>query len=304
MYFIPIFNRAGMIINFPYILEKDFNNTKNFTFINNSRGYPTATVDGRTLHEIINGKKAEQGGWKLIKECNGLIFDKEKGKFLKLEARWITMISGRSVDKYDPEPDRINFLYYYDDINNCNIKVASWNEKSSWLPGTFTGPPHPNVGEIGEFYKDPSGNVYVKIDEHVIDHINIKPEDAREYNLREICVSSNDCNQAKKGKQFGVLKTNNNYQGCIRFRYKKYTKTFGTRDEAACFYDYYALALHGVEVSNNNILTRKEINKVLLEGVDAIPEFFRYNGRGKELPEGISLIKGLKLIELRNNIRR
>ena len=298
IFFTPVFNRGGMIVNFPYVVENDFNKVKNFTFFNNTRGYPAAT-DGRTLHEIINGKKAEQGGWKLIKECKGKIFNKEEKRFVKLEARWITMISGRSVDKYDPDPESIKFLYYYDEINNCNIKVAPWNEKSSWLNGNFDGPPHPNNGEVGQFYKDPSGNIYVKIDEHVIDHMNIKPEDAREYNLREICVSANDCNQAKKGQQFGVWKTKNNYQGCVQVRYKKYAKTFGTRDEAACFYDYYALALHGVEVSHNNILTRKEINRVLLEGVDAIPEFFRYHGRDeREFPKGIRLIKGSKLYQI------
>jgi hypothetical protein len=303
MYFIPIFNRLGMIVNFPYVLEKNFDKIGDFTFINTTKGYPRSTIDGRTLHEIINGKKAEQGGWKLIKECKGKIFNKEEKRFVKLEARWITMISGRSINKYDPDPESIKFLYYYDEINNCNIKVAPWNEKSSWLPGTFAGPPHPNVGKIGEFYRDPSDNVYVKIDEHFIDHTNVKPEDAREYNLREICVSSNESNRVKKGERCGVKKTNNNYVGCVTFRYQRYSKSFGTRDEAACFYDYYSLALHGVEVTNNNISTRKEINTVLLEGVDVIPEFFRYKGMEKDLPKGITLKKERNYILCRENIK-
>ena len=304
MYFIPIFNRLGIIVNFPYVLEKNFDKIGDFTFTNGNKCYPKTTAGDRSLHEIINGKKAEQGGWKLIKECKGKIFNQEEKRFVKLEARWITMISGRSIDKYDPDPESIKFLYYYDEKNNCNIKVAPWNEKSSWLPGTFIGSPHPNVGKIGEFYKDPSGNIYVKIDEHVIDHINMKPEDARDYNLREICVSSNDCNRAKKGEYVGVTKTKTNYQGSINFRYANYTKPFGTRDEAACFYDYYALALHGVEVTNNNILTRKEINRVLLGGVDAIPEFFRYKGRReRDLPKGIMLNKGTQVYTVKRKYK-
>ena len=104
------------------------------------RKYSKSSTTVQTMHEIIFGKKAEKGGWKLLKYSRNSIE--------KINAIWITGISGRSKDKFDPDPDSDDFYYYSNDEFNYNIKIAKPTEKSIWLNGVFDNIPDNNKGEF------------------------------------------------------------------------------------------------------------------------------------------------------------
>ena len=97
--FLIINDNNDFIIDFSYILKEDFNKIKGLKFCKgNGMGYPIASPILKSLHEIIWGKKAEKGGWKLLLHT-------EDGINPIISTRWITMISGRSINQYDPDPE-------------------------------------------------------------------------------------------------------------------------------------------------------------------------------------------------------
>jgi len=294
--FIPINDSEKTIINFAYtnfdfydkVKEQNFITAHNYINLSRTNDMPTTS-----LHEFIYGKKAEKGGWKLIKKNDTEIVE---GKIVnKTKAFWITMLSGRSLDKNDPDPNCNDFYYYHNEENNYNIKVAGYNENSNWYVENETekiGPPSPSKGNIGDFYKDSLGNIYTKVDKHVIDHFNNKTYDARIENLREISAGANNKNREKKegaivSKYIGVNKVKKSYVGFIRHNKISYTRSFESEIEAAKFHDYNLFARYGIEMSHNGTLNREEINNLLLNGVSAIPEEF-------------SIIEKIKLTDFQN----
>ena len=202
-----------------------------------------------------------------------------------IDAIWITMISGRSLNQYDPDPDNKEFYYYHNQENGFNIKVV---KPEKFIEG-FDTIPKITEGNIGDFYKDKNEDIYVKVDEHKIDHIDSVPMDARTHKLREIPCTTNAINRIRKDNSYtGVTKTKskiNPYKGTIMYRWTSMQKSFKTEVEAARFYDYHALALHGILITNNNTLTKDEINDLLLYGIEKIPKEYRIIKKiGNEFP--------------------
>lgn len=237
------------IINFATVSDENFDKVKDFKFYLIEH-YIRIVGCSKTLHELIKGKKAEKGGWKLIYQN-----DPE----YSVEPLWITMISGRSIDKYDPDPENANFLYYYDEINNCNVKIKKWDKKSNWLPENPGEFPDPNLGNIFDYYKNPEGKIYVKIDQFFIDHVNSDSFDNRNINIREITCSANASNYIKNDGYYGVRSNvSGTFEGKLKHKEKFYYKNFDDEKDAATFYDYYMLALNGVEVSNNECYLKKK----------------------------------------------
>ena len=214
---------------------------------------------------------------------------------VKVKALWITMLSGRSINQFDPNPNEEKFYYFYDNVNDCNIKVAKWDEDSFWFPGDFIGAPKENEGQPGDFYEDNLGDIYIKVDQYFIDHLNSDPSDNRRCNLREIICSSNSSNRVKSenysNKYTGVVERNKRFQGKYMFKGKNYFATFGTGLEAAKFHDYYLLALNGIEISNNGTLSQTEKEDLFLNGVKAIPENFLAKKKDSGFPKGLCFIK-------------
>jgi hypothetical protein len=209
-------------------------------------------------------------------------------------AMWITMISGRSSDKYDPDPSNQNF-YYYTNAENFNIKVPKPEVFIQLEVENKVGPPHIKQGEPGIFYKDAENNIYIHIDGHVIDHMNQHKYDCFNTNLREITISANNSNcktindDNKKCKYRGVtVSRRNTYIASINGRYNK---SFLTAKDAALFYDYHVLAFHGVLVENNNLLNIDIQKEILLKGVEAIPKAYQLIEKKRDLPVGILRVR-------------
>ena len=275
----------GVIESFACIFLEKFPLIADLRFYCSNNGYPQS--GHLTLHEAIYGKKAEKGGWYLVEKTR---------KNSKIEALWITMISGRAINQYDPDPTNRNFYYYHNDENGCNIKVP---EPTSFISG-FDRMPKITEGNPGDFYKDDVGNIYIKIDEHRIDHIDSVPSDCRTHKLREITCTTNSANRKKSDKKYTGCQSSGNeinpYTGSIVFKNRSYERNFETELEAARFYDYYAFALHGVFIRNNNTLTFEEQNALLLHGIEKIPLEYLVLERKKNDYPGLRKISNSKYI--------
>jgi hypothetical protein len=284
--FLP-YGLKSVIQSFACIFLEKFSLVSDLRFYcnNNGLGYPVS--DHLSLHEAIYGKKAEKGGWYFVEKTR---------KNSKIEAIWITMISGRSINQYDPDPSNRNFYYYHNDENGCNIKVP---EPLNFIEG-FDAIPKITEGNPGDFYKDDKGKIYIKVDEHRIDHIDSVPSDCRTHKLREIACTTNSANRKKSEKKYTGCQSYENeikpYRGCIVFRTRSYERSFKTEIEAARFYDYYAFALHGVFIRNNNTLTLEEQNELLLYGIEKIPTKYLVLEKNKNDYPGLRKISNSKYI--------
>lgn len=285
--FMPVCHEEN-IIDFTFILEEDLVKTGGDSYLS-LRGYPKS--EG-ALHGKIFGKVAEKGGWKKI-------YSSLKHPVQK--ALWITGISGRSKDQNDPNPDNKDYWYYYDKMNELFIKAATWTENSIWHEIEEENP-NPKLGDVGDYCKNKYGDIFIKVDQHFIDHINGNSMDNRKYNLREITCSANSANKdSKKEGCKGVSFRRGKYSAKISFRNKSITKTFDREIDAAKFYDYYIFALHGVYIKNNKTLNMNEIENLLINGISAIPEFYVYERQERDLPVGISLENGLFRVKKQYN---
>jgi hypothetical protein len=274
--FVPIFVKNDVITSFACVSVEKYEMLHDQRFSPNPGGYPS--VNTINLHEKVHGKKAEKGGWyKLEKNA-------EDGN---LKAIWITMISGRSLNQYDPNQDSRDFYYYHNSENGFNIKAPA---PKNFIEG-FYDVPKITEGNPGDFYKDKNGDIYMKVDVHNIDHIDGEPFDVRTHKLREITLSANQANRRKVGDRYsGVVKTPaGRYQGVFLCRGKRLNKNFQTEIEAARFYDYYSLAIHGVRTMINNVLPTEVENDLLLYGIEKIPLEYRIKEK-KTLPKGINLL--------------
>ena len=272
--FVPVFVKDDVIISFACASLNKYDIINDERFTRDTGGYPTA--DKISLHEKVYGKKAEKGGWYKIQR------NTEESD---VKAIWITMISGRSINQYDPNPDNRDFYYYYNPENGFNIKAPT---PQNFIEG-FDDIPKVTEGNPGDFYKDKNGDIYMKVDAHNIDHIDAEPFDARTHKLREISISANMANKRKNHEGFiGVMSptTRPSYRGSICHRGKMYIKFFKTEIEAAKFYDYHSLALHGVRTTINNVLPLSVQNDLLLYGIEKIPAEYRV--KENSLPKGIS----------------
>jgi hypothetical protein len=281
--FVPAFDIHMQMYGLGQILYEDFHIIFQDTFSMNNTFYLTNQCN-KTLHELIYGKKAEKKMWQLVKP-NDLLNP--------VKALWITMISGRSTNKHDPDPSNQNF-YYYTNAENFNIKVPVPKIFVQLEVKNKVGPPYIKQGEPGDFYKDTEDNIYIHIDGHVIDHLNRHAYDCFNTNLREITMAANTSNTTvivndKKCKYRGVrVSENNTYRSSI---VKRYSKTFSTAKDAALFYDYHILALRGVMVETNNLLSIDTQKEILLKGFESIPKAYQLTDKKRDLPVCISRVR-------------
>lgn len=277
-----ILTKNEIIENLAYIDFDDFDKVKHLKFYF-SQKYVKAS-NKKYLHEIIYGKKAEKGGWKKIQKSDN-----------NTKAIWITNLSGKSINFLDPTPDNKNFYYYYDELNKCNVKVKAYDENSSWFLSEKK--PLPTDGFDGDYWKDELGNLYFKVGQYNLDHINLDVCDSRKMNIREITCSSNGTNRRKQeGKYIGVTKKDENkWSSSFTFKGKSVTKTFSNEKDAASFYDYNVLALNGVFVQNNETLDEITENNLYLYGDIFIPD--KYKVKRKELPVGINFYRNKYKVE-------
>lgn len=277
--FVPTFVKDDVITSFACLSFDEYDKIKEARFMTSACGYPVGKFPQKeNIHERIYGKKAEKGGWYLIKKN-----DIESN----VEALWITMISGRSIDQYDPNPNDRDFYYYSNPENGYNIKVS---KPERFVEG-FENVPKITEGNPGDFYKDKSGDIYVKIDEHQIDHMDCQPFDARRQKLREIPRSANGANRYKDIEGYiGAIKSDslkNPFLGIIIYRGKTFSRYFKTQIEAARFYDYHSLALHGIRTTLNHVLSIEVENELLLCGIEKIPIQYRVKEKLKNNTPGI-----------------
>ena len=276
---IPIFGKNDIIRQFYCVLYKNFELIQNKRTSFTGGLYPVQETED--IHKTIYGKRAEKGGWYKLEKNDSSN---------PVQALWITIISGRSKDQYDPNPNELNFYYYVND-DGINIKTS---EPNNFV--RFKKFPSINEGNPGDFYRHKNGTIFIKIDEHNIDHIGGNPLDAREHKLREITAKANAAHCSRKNANIykGVrnVKHSTKYSASVRDGHKMYSKTFNTEIEAARFYDYHLLAIHGVYILNNNTLSKLQETDVLLRGFAAIPKKYKYVPRGNGYPVGIKPIKG------------
>ena len=283
--FIPVTNRYKIVIEYGITNYHNYDKIKKhkFSLYTNKCGnkYLKSSKTHQTLHEIIHGKKAEKGGWKQL-------YENAKNNTNK-NIIWITNLSGRSLDKNDPNPQMRNFLYYNND--EYIIKVKFPNKHSNWFKNSkIQECPSNDRGEYGMYYKSNSNKLYYKVPTYFIDHINLNGLDNRSTNLREITASANSINHDKKPLYVSIYKgvyyKPSIWVGQINCRGKRYCKKFDNEKDAAKFYDFYLFALYGVYVKNNGMLKEEEINNLLLFGESSIDLKFRVK-TSKTLPKCI-----------------
>lgn len=289
-------NNEKIIIGFGIINQERFRYLQQYNFYQHD-GYTMAKQSHKStnLYELIYGKKSEKGGWKLVHKNEKELI---KGEYVnKTKARWITNISGRSLNEHDPNPDNTDFLYYYDEENQMNIKIAEpnkWCEQIEKTEGNLEEPPTCKEGKPGDFYVTPTGKMYIKVGKFAIDHKNIRRYDDRSSNLREITVAANILNREQRPKRreyIGVQERETIWRSRIDLNSILHSRNFNSAIEAAKFYDYHLFAFYGLDdLPNNNSLSREEIEKVILNGFDAIPDEYQVeeNKEQRELPKHIS----------------
>jgi hypothetical protein len=281
--FVPSFDLNMIMSGLGQIFYDDFIKIFEFTF--NIQNTYLLSSGKKSLHETIYGKEAERRSWQLIKPNDATH---------PVKAIWITMLSGRSINQYDPHPENQNF-WYYTNPQGFNIKVPIPNKFIELTIDNKIGAPHIKYGKPGDFYIDANDDIYFHVDDYVIDHIDQHTSNCFSNNLREITCSANSANYERNlnlGAYRGVRQINHNtYTGTINNIYCKISKTFITAKDAAIFYDYHTLAIHGVIVENNNLLTIDEQHNVLLHGIEAIPEKYKIIPKNKVLPKGITFNK-------------
>ena len=286
--FLPVFKNDD-ILTFVCVSFEKFSSVNELHITESDNGYPQSQKT--SLHEIIRGKKAEKQGWYLIEKN-----DPDSN----IDAIWITMTSGRSADAYDPDPSKKDFYYYHNPENGFNIKIPN---PEFFIEG-FENLPKIKEGNHGDFYKDKNGSIYIKIDDHYIDHIDSVPQDARTHKLREILKYANAINKIKKKNVYvGVSKERDLYVGEMLYKGKKYRKSFKTKIEAARFYDYHALSLHGVYVRNNNTIDPEEQKELFLYGIEKIPSHYRVVEKEKNEFPGITFSKDRNKYRLKRNFK-
>lgn len=278
--FLPVLAQEDVIISFVCLSYDKFDIIYGCRPTGGPNGYPMYDRTGRNMHHVIHYKRAEKGGWYKVQKND---------KKSKVKATWITMLSGRCINQYDPDPDNKDFYYYHNPENGFNIKVP---EPKTFIDG-YGNIPKITEGDPGDFYQDKNGDIYIKIDEHQIDHIDSQPFDCRTHKLREVSRSTNAGNRRKLHDDYlGVRRVPSDiapYEGTVTYRGTNFTTRFKTRIEAARFYDYYTLALRGVRTTNNNTLPLDVENDLLLYGVEKIPIQYRIKEKTKTLPVGISI---------------